>query len=273
MAVVWGLEHFRLYIYGKPIKLLTDHQALEPLIKRNRSNKIYSARLTRWLDRLARFNINVHHIAGKHFALTDYLSRNPILPPQTDDAYDEEYVINNILPHYNFISKYGCLNNQTDQSENRTEKSERKANNKPRSSDTHRRTAIDCRNTDTLTRFKQKHCQSIKLTMDANTINEIEAANPTAETIELTNRWREIVKPGIYRLTGGKWKRYHQPKFLRNERKVTEERLQQIMKNHETADLRQRISPKQTGGFVPPTRHSEQWTVDPYWDMDRPTPV
>ena len=54
---------------------------------------------------------------------------------------------------------------------------------------------------------------------------------------------------------------------------MIEERLQQIMKNHETADLRQRISPKQTGGFVPPTRHSEQWTVDPYWDMDRPTPV
>ena len=273
LAVVWGLEHFRLYIYGKPINLLTDHQALEPLIKRNRSNKTYSARLTRWLDRLAHFNINVHHIAGKPLALTDYLSRNPILPAQTDDAYDEEYVINNILPHYNFISKYGCLSNQTDQSENRTEKSERKANNKPRTGDTHRRTAIDCLNTDTLTRFKQKHCQSIKLTMDANTINEIEAANPTAETIELTNRWREIVKPGIYRLTGGKWKRYHEPKFLRNERKVIEERLQQIMKNHGTADLRQRISPKQTGGFIPPTRHSEQRTVDPYWNLDRPTPV
>ena len=34
LAVVWGLEHFRLYIYGKPIKLLTDHQALEPLINK-----------------------------------------------------------------------------------------------------------------------------------------------------------------------------------------------------------------------------------------------
>ena len=34
-AVVWGIEHFRLYIYGKLIKLLTDHRALEPLIKRN----------------------------------------------------------------------------------------------------------------------------------------------------------------------------------------------------------------------------------------------
>ena len=32
-AIVWGLEHFRLHIYGQPIELLTDHQALEPLIQ------------------------------------------------------------------------------------------------------------------------------------------------------------------------------------------------------------------------------------------------
>ena len=63
LAVVWGLEHFRLYVNGKPIKLLTDHQALDPLFKRNRSNKTYTARLTRWLDRLAHFTINVSHIA------------------------------------------------------------------------------------------------------------------------------------------------------------------------------------------------------------------
>ena len=71
LAVVWGLEHFRLYIYGKSKELLTDHQALEPLIKRNRTNKTYSARLTRWLDRLAHFDINIKRIAGKHLALTD----------------------------------------------------------------------------------------------------------------------------------------------------------------------------------------------------------
>ena len=28
-AVPWGLERFRLFIYGKPMKLLTHHQALE----------------------------------------------------------------------------------------------------------------------------------------------------------------------------------------------------------------------------------------------------
>ena len=39
LAVVWGLEKFRFYVYGKKVYLYTDHQALEPLIKRNRSNK------------------------------------------------------------------------------------------------------------------------------------------------------------------------------------------------------------------------------------------
>ena len=81
-AVVMGLEHLRLCIYGKPVKLLTVNQALGPLIKRNRSNNIYSARLTRWPDQLAHFTTNVNHIAGKQPALTDYLRRNPIAPAQ-----------------------------------------------------------------------------------------------------------------------------------------------------------------------------------------------
>ena len=29
LTVVWAIEHFRLRIYSKPLKLLTDHQALE----------------------------------------------------------------------------------------------------------------------------------------------------------------------------------------------------------------------------------------------------
>ena len=36
LAVVWGLDHFRLHIYGRPIELLTDHPALEPILKKNR---------------------------------------------------------------------------------------------------------------------------------------------------------------------------------------------------------------------------------------------
>ena len=107
--MVWGLELFRLYIYEKLIELLTDHQALEPLIKRNRSNKTYNARLTRWLDRLAHFDINIKHIAGTHLALTDYLSPNPISKPESIENYEEEYVINCIIPLLEFINNYGSV--------------------------------------------------------------------------------------------------------------------------------------------------------------------
>ena len=49
LAIVWGLEkkNFVSTCTEKKVFLYTDHQALEPLIKRNRCNKQYSARLTR----------------------------------------------------------------------------------------------------------------------------------------------------------------------------------------------------------------------------------
>ena len=39
LGVLWGLEYFRYYVYGKRINLLTDHQALQPLLKRNTAHK------------------------------------------------------------------------------------------------------------------------------------------------------------------------------------------------------------------------------------------
>ena len=194
LAVIWGLEHFRLYIYGKPIKLLMDHQALEPLIKRNRSNKTYSARITKWLDRLAHFTINVNHFAGKHLALTDYLSRNASTPPQTEKAYDEEYVINIIMPYYKFISKHGCLSNHVNQSERETVESERKVNKKPRPQDTHKQTAFDCLNNSTLTRLIPIDTE---IKMDVKSIDNLAAVDFSAETTQLIQRWKEIVKPGF----------------------------------------------------------------------------
>ena len=59
LGALWGLEYFRYYVYGKRVNLLTDHQALQPLLKNNRAHKQYSARLTRWLDRVSHFDVKV----------------------------------------------------------------------------------------------------------------------------------------------------------------------------------------------------------------------
>ena len=106
---MWGLEKFRFYLYGKKVHLYTDHQALEPLISRNRSNKQYSARLTRWLDRLTHFDISIQHIAGSNLKFTDYLSRNPLGGAIPEENYDEEYVINILTEQAELNLKYGQL--------------------------------------------------------------------------------------------------------------------------------------------------------------------
>ena len=115
LAVVWGLEHFRFYIYGKPVKLFSDHSALEPLLRRNRANKIYSARLTRWLDRIAHFDVSVNHIAGEEIKLTDYLSRHPTGKAETEDNYDEEYVINSLAPLFQLSAKVDGITESANQ--------------------------------------------------------------------------------------------------------------------------------------------------------------
>ena len=204
LAVAWGLEHLRVYIHGKPDKILTDQQALEPLIKRNRSNKTYSARLTRWLDRLAHLTLNVNHNTGKHLTLTDYLSRNPIAPAQRDGAYEEEYVIDSIAPHYGFDSKFGCLSNHFNQSQSAKIPTKlTKANKYQSTGNTRKQNAIsslDCTaNSDV--EFKSK----IKLiTVDAKTIGSLEKIYSSKKTTDLIEKQQNIVKSGVYRLSNGK---------------------------------------------------------------------
>ena len=112
-------------MYGKRVILLTDHQALQPLLKKNRAHKQYSARLTRWLDRLSHFDVNVQYTAGKNIPLTDCLSRHPIIPTEiadlenkadelTEAEAEEEFVINQIYGLLEFNQKRGCIKRFTE---------------------------------------------------------------------------------------------------------------------------------------------------------------
>ena len=231
LAVVWGLQHFRLYIYGKPIEILTDHQALEPLIKRNRSNQTYSARLTRWLHRLAHFDFNIKHIAGKHLTLTVYLSRNPIAKPVPIENYDEEYVINCIIPLLEFVNTHGSISDekkattQTDkataqqnnsQSQTRNVKKQPLTTNQLNKHNPFQTLQANERND----LFTKPYHRSIG--MDIKTIESIEKDDQSEETLRLTSRWREITRPGDYRFTKGQWRKYAPPRTLRAELKRIE---------------------------------------------------
>ena len=89
LGALWTPENFRNFVYGKKVILLTDHKALHPFLKRNRAQKQYSARLTRWLGRLGHFDVNAQYTAGKNNPLTDYLSRLPISYNDETEAEQE----------------------------------------------------------------------------------------------------------------------------------------------------------------------------------------
>ena len=57
LGVVWSIEYFKNYLYGKTFTLITDHRALLSIMKENRSNKSYNSRFTHWVDRLLPFNL------------------------------------------------------------------------------------------------------------------------------------------------------------------------------------------------------------------------
>ena len=113
--MVWRLEGFRLHLYGKQIQLFSDHQALEPLLKRNKANKQESARIPRWLERLNHFDISLKHTAGKEIKFTDFISRNPTKnPTEPEENNEEEFVINAIAQLATVHARVGRIFNQSD---------------------------------------------------------------------------------------------------------------------------------------------------------------
>ena len=93
MGVVWSIEYFKNYLYGKHFKVITDHRALLSIMKEIRSNKSYNSRLTRWVDRLLPFQFDIEHLPGAKMGLVDYISRNLSQKTKKLSAYDEESVV------------------------------------------------------------------------------------------------------------------------------------------------------------------------------------
>ena len=69
LGVVWSIEHFKYYLYGKPFTVITDHMAFPSIMRENRANKSYNSRLTRWVDRLLRFDFTIDHLPGSKWDL------------------------------------------------------------------------------------------------------------------------------------------------------------------------------------------------------------
>mgnify|MGYP006048015655 FL=1 len=71
LAVIWGVQKYQRYLYGRHFVLETDHKPLECL----NSNHSQNQRITRWSLSLAPYRFTVKYIRGGDNVIADYMSR------------------------------------------------------------------------------------------------------------------------------------------------------------------------------------------------------
>ena len=74
LALVFGVEKFHHYLYGRNFVAETDHKPLEIIIKK--PSHLVPMRLQRMRIRLQRYNVIVQYKPGKSIPVADTLSRN-----------------------------------------------------------------------------------------------------------------------------------------------------------------------------------------------------
>ena len=72
LAIVWGIQHFRPYLFGRHFKVITDHNPLKWLF----SLKDPNDRMVSWQEKLRAYDFDVEHRSGVLHGNADGLSRS-----------------------------------------------------------------------------------------------------------------------------------------------------------------------------------------------------
>ena len=73
LAIVTAVKKFHHYVYGRKVKIRTDHQALKWLM----SFKYPEGQLARWFQLLGNYDLEIEYRPGKDHGSSDGLSRRP----------------------------------------------------------------------------------------------------------------------------------------------------------------------------------------------------
>ncbi|XP_065204117.1 uncharacterized protein K02A2.6-like [Planococcus citri] len=99
LAIIFGIDKFYKYLYGRHFTLQCDHQPLERLFgEKSELPKLAASRLVRWAIQLSAFDYTFKYVPGKKNCLADTLSRLPV-PGINPTSFESEasLVINQIV--------------------------------------------------------------------------------------------------------------------------------------------------------------------------------
>ncbi len=83
LALVWAVKRFRAYIWGRKVRVVTDHHSLCWLMKK----RDLTGRLARWSLTLQDLDLEIVYKSGRLHHDADALSRYPVDQPDGEEEF------------------------------------------------------------------------------------------------------------------------------------------------------------------------------------------
>ena len=117
LAVVWAVTHFRYYLYGYDVTIITDHAAVKAIL----GVPNLTGKHARWWSKVYGSGIkqiNIIHHAGKKNLHADCLSRQPVIPAPPDEDANIEVQIAQISSNPNTVNNLLQVEPETTENNN-----------------------------------------------------------------------------------------------------------------------------------------------------------
>ena len=117
LAAVWAVTHFRYYLYGHDVTIITDHAA----VKATLGAPNLTGKHARWWSKVYGSGIkqiNIIHRAGKKNLHADCLSRQPVMPAPPDEDANTEVQVAQISSNPNTINNLLQVEPETTENNN-----------------------------------------------------------------------------------------------------------------------------------------------------------
>ncbi|GBG84341.1 hypothetical protein CBR_g38312 [Chara braunii] len=109
-AALWGISHFRAYLYGRKFTLVIDHEPLFALKK----SKDYSGMIGRWATVLQSMDFDIHHRKREGYGNADGLTRlhrpEKVLKSEETACLEEPGSENALPSRQEYLKSAGIIN-------------------------------------------------------------------------------------------------------------------------------------------------------------------